>query len=107
MHNYTCFARIYVFFSSNIYEHLSFDKRLLYTSTSRSTKNDINLIDDKPEVSIGYNYTITEKHASYIGSTFDYKKRWKQHDHASEDMPLHRAIREQGIEKFTFEIVKI
>jgi hypothetical protein len=33
-------------------------------------------------------------------------KRWKQHEKAGEDMPLHRAIKEQGIENFSFEVIK-
>jgi hypothetical protein len=95
-------------FPYSIYEYQYFDKALLYTSMSRSTKKSyINLIDYKPEVSKGYIYKITDsKNKCYIGSTIDYKKRWKQHEDASEDMPLHRAIKEQGIENFTFEVVK-
>ena len=67
---------------------------------SRSTKKSyINLIDYKPQVSIGYIYKITDtKGKNYIGSTIDYKKRWKQHEEAGEEMPLHRAIKDQGIE---------
>jgi hypothetical protein len=95
-------------FPYSIYEYQYFDKALLYTSMSRSTKKSyINLIDYKPEVSKGYIYKITDsKNKCYIGSTIDYKKRWRQHEDASEDMPLHRAIKEQGIENFTFEVVK-
>ena len=45
-------------------------------------------------------YRITDaKNKVYIGSTIDYKKRLKQHKEAGEDMPLHRAIKAQGIEK--------
>ena len=42
----------------------------------------------------------------YIGSTNNYNKRWKQHEEAGEDMPLHRAIKDQGIENFSFEVIK-
>jgi hypothetical protein len=75
---------------------------------SRSTKKSyINLIDYKPEVFTGYIYKITDsKGKKYIGSTNDYKNRWKQHENAGEDMPLHRAIKEQGIENFSFEVIK-
>ena len=47
---------------------------------SRSTKKSyINLIDYKPKVSTGYVYKITDdKGKNYIGSTNDYKKRWRQ-----------------------------
>ena len=79
-----------------------FDQPSLYTSVSRSTKKSyINLIDYKPQVSTGYIYKITDnKGKIYIGSTIDYKKRWKQHKEAGEDMPLHRAIKDKGIEIF-------
>ena len=87
-------------FPYSIYEYQYFDQPLLYTSMSRSTKKSyINLIDYKPEVSIGYIYKVTDsKGKIYIGSTNDYKKIWKQHEEAGEDMPLHRAIKDQGIE---------
>jgi hypothetical protein len=57
---------------------------------SRSTKkSNINLINYKPQVSIGYIYKITDaKGKNYIGSTVDYKARWRQHKEAGEDMPL-------------------
>jgi group I intron endonuclease len=75
---------------------------------SRSTKKSyINLIDYKPPVSIGYIYKVTDsKGKNYIGSTIDYKKRWRQHEEAGENMPLHRAIKDQGIENFSFEVIK-
>jgi hypothetical protein len=58
-------------------------------------------------LSKGYIYKITDsKKKCYIGSTIDSRKRWIQHEDASEDMPLHRAIKEQGIENFTFDVVK-
>ncbi len=65
---------------------------------SRSTKKSyINLIDYKPQVSTGYIYKITDtKGKIYIGSTIDFNERWKQHKEAGEDMPLHRAIKDQG-----------
>jgi hypothetical protein len=95
-------------FPYSIYEYQYFDQALLYTSMSRSTKKSyINLIDYKPQVSIGYIYKITDANGKkYIGSTIDYKKRWKQHKEAGEDMPLHRAIKDQGIENFNFEVIK-
>jgi hypothetical protein len=95
-------------FPYSIYEYQYFDQPLLYTSMSRSTKKSyINLIDYKPPVSIGYIYKITDsKGKNYIGSTIDYKKRWKQHEEAGENMPLHRAIKDQGIENFSFEVIK-
>ena len=75
---------------------------------SRSTqKSYINFIDYKPQVSIGYIYKITDANGkNYIGSTVDYKARWRQHKEAGEDMPLHRAIKAQGIENFNFEVIK-
>jgi hypothetical protein len=95
-------------FPYSIYEYQYFDQPLLYTSMSRSTKKSyINLIDYKPEVLTGYIYKITDnKGKEYIGSTNDFKKRWKQHEEAGEDMPLHRAIKAQGIEHFSFEVIK-
>ena len=95
-------------FPYSIYEYQYFDQPLLYTSMSRSTKKSyINLINYKPEVSIGYIYKITDaKNKVYIGSTIDYKKRWKQHEEAGEDMPLHRAIKTHGIENVSFEVIK-
>ncbi len=75
---------------------------------SRSTKKSyINSIDYKPQKSIGYIYKITDtKDKIYIGSTIDFKERWKQHKEAGEDMPLHRAIKDQGIETFEFKVIK-
>ncbi len=75
---------------------------------SRSTKKSyVILIEYKPEVSMGYIYKITDsKGKNYIGSTIDYKKRWKQHEKAGEDMPLHRVIKVQGVENFSFEVIK-
>ncbi len=75
---------------------------------SRSTKKtNINLIDYKPKVSTGYIYKITDNRGkNYIGSTNDYKKKWRQHEQAGEDMPLHRAIKDKGIEVFSFEVIK-
>ncbi len=40
-----------------------------------------------------------------LGSV-DYKKRCKQCGEAGEDMPLHRAIKDNGIENFSFEVIK-
>ncbi len=34
------------------------------------------------------------------------KNRWKQHEKAGEDMPLHRATKDQGIENFSFEVIQ-
>jgi hypothetical protein len=39
-----------------------------------------------------------------IGSTNDYKKRWKQNEEAGEDMPLH--IKDPAVENFSFEVIK-
>ena len=63
-------------FPYSIYEYQYFDQALLYTSMSRSTKKSyINLIDYKPQVSIGYIYKITDiKGKIYIGSTNNYNK---------------------------------
>jgi group I intron endonuclease len=59
---------------------------------------------------MGYIYKITNiiTGKCYIGETIqhDYKKRWRQHEQAGEDMPLHRAIKDKGIEKFSFEVIK-
>ena len=95
-------------FPYSIYEYQYFDQYLLYTAKSRSTqKSYINFIDYKPQVSIGYIYKITDANGkNYIGSTVDYKARWRQHKEAGEDMPLHRAIEAQGIENFNFEVIK-
>ncbi len=42
----------------------------------------------------------------YIGSTVDYKARWRHHKEAGENMPLHRAINAQGIENFKIKVIK-
>jgi hypothetical protein len=95
-------------FPYSIYEYQYFDQPLLYTSMSRSTKkSNINLINYKHQLSTGYIYKITDNNGKhYIGSTVDYKARWRQHQEAGEDMPLHRAIKAQGIENFKFEVIK-
>jgi hypothetical protein len=58
-------------FPYSINEYQYFDKALLYTSMSRSTKkSSIDLIGYKPVVSKGYMYKITDsKNKCYIGST--------------------------------------
>ncbi len=43
----------------------------------------------------------------YLGSTNDYNKRWKQHEDVGEDMPLHRAIKDQGIVKNQLKYLKL
>jgi hypothetical protein len=41
-------------------------------------------------------YKITDsKGKKCIVSTIDYKKIWKQHEEAGEDIPLHMAIKEK------------
>ncbi len=67
----------------------------------------IYLVDLKPDVSIGYDvHKITySKGKKHIQSTIDYKKKWKQHEEAGENMPLHRAIRNQGNEPDSFELI--
>ncbi len=107
LHYHTCFAGFHIWFPYSIYEYNHFDQPLLCTSMSRSNKKlYFNFIDYKPEVSIGYIYKVTDsKGKNYIGSTIDYKKRGKQHEKAGEDMPLHRAIKDQGIENFSFEVI--
>ncbi len=79
-----------------------------YTRMSRSTnKNYINLIDYKLEVLKGYIYKNTDsKGKKYIDSTIDYKKRWKQHEEAGEDMSLHRALKIKELNFFSFEVIK-
>ncbi len=60
---------------------------IIYKYVKKHKKSDINLIDYKPEVLIGYIYKITvSKSKKYIGSTNAYKKRWKQHEEAGVDM---------------------
>ena len=95
-------------FPYSIYEYQYFDQPLLYTIMSISTKkSNINLINYKPKVSTGYIYKITDVNKKiYIGSTDNHVERWKQHQKADEDMPLHRAIKAQGIENFKFEVIK-
>ncbi len=68
---------------------------------SRSTeKSYVNQFDYKPPVSIGYIYRITDSKAkNSIGSIIDYNKRRVQHEEAGKNMPLHRAIKDQGLEK--------
>ncbi len=35
------------------------------------------------------------------------KKNGKQHEEVGEDMPLHREIKDQGMEIFKFEVIKL
>ncbi len=68
--------------------------QLIIQVCQEALKTDINLIDYKPQVSTGYTCKITDSKGKYhIGSKIDYKKRWKQHEEAGENMLLHRAIK--------------
>ena len=94
-------------FPYSIYEYRYFDKKLLYTAMSRSTKkSNINFIDTYLKPEIGYIYKIVDingKH--YIGSTNTPDKRWTEHCKCIEDSPLHRSMKLLGIDKFEFEVI--
>jgi len=94
-------------FPYSIYEYRYFDKKLLYTAMSKSTKkSNINFIDTYLKPEIGYIYKIVDingKH--YIGSTNTPDKRWTEHCKCIEDSPLHRSMKLLGIDKFEFEVI--
>ena len=94
-------------FPYSIYEYKYFNKKLLYTAMSRSTnKNNINFIDIYLKSEVGYIYTITDNNNKvYIGSTNTPDQRWVEHCRCSEDSPLHRSMKELGIENFKFEVI--
>ena len=94
-------------FPYSIYEYKYFDKKLLYTAMSRSTnKSNINFIDIYLKSEVGYIYKITDNNNKvYIGSSNTPEKRWVEHCRCTEDSPLHRSMKELGIENFTFEVI--
>jgi hypothetical protein len=94
-------------FPYSIYEYKYFNKKLLYTAMSRSTnKCNINFIDIYLKSEIGYIYTITDNNNKvYIGSTNSPDQRWVEHCRCNEDSPLHRSMKELGIENFKFEVI--
>ncbi len=74
---------------------------------SRSTnKSNINFIDIYLKSEVGYIYKITSESGKiYIGSTNTPDKRWVEHCRCVEDSPLHRSMKELGIETFKFEVI--
>ena len=54
-----------------------------------------------------YIYKITHKstHQSYIGQTAELLHRWKQHI-CGDSSPIQRAISQEGIVAFTFEVIE-
>ena len=74
---------------------------------SRSTKkSNINFIDTYLQPETGYIYKITDNNNKvYIGSSNTPEKRWVEHCRCVEDSPLHRSMKELGVDKFTFEII--
>jgi hypothetical protein len=94
-------------FAYSIYEYKYFDKKLLYTAMSRNTnKRNINFIDIYFKSEVGYIYTITDNNNKvYIGSTNTPDQRWVEHCRTIDDSPLHRSIKELGIENFKFDVI--
>ena len=94
-------------FPFSIYEYRYFNKKLLYTAMSRSTKkSNINFIDTYLQPETGYIYKITDNNNKvYIGSSNTPDKRWVEHCRCVEDSPLHRSMKELGVDKFTFEVI--
>ena len=94
-------------FPYSIYEYKYFNKKLLYTAMSRSTnKSNINFIDIYLKSEVGYIYTITDNNNKvYIGSTNSPDQRWVEHCRCIDDSPLHRSMKELGIENFKFEVI--
>ena len=54
-----------------------------------------------------YIYKITHKstHQAYIGQTKNFLERWRAHL-ASKDLPIQKALDEEGIAAFTFEVLE-
>lgn len=54
-----------------------------------------------------YIYKITHKstHQAYIGQTKNFLERWRVHL-ASKDLPIQKALDEEGIAAFTFEVLE-
>ena len=94
-------------FPFSIYEYRYFNKKLLYTAMSISTqKSNINFIDTYLQPETGYIYKITDNNNKvYIGSSNTPEKRWVEHCRCVEDSPLHRSMKELGVDKFTFEVI--
>ena len=92
-------------FPYSIYEYRYFNKKLLYTAMSRSTKkSNINFIDTYLQPETGYIYKITDNNNKvYIGSSNTPDKRWEQHKTTIDTSPLHSAMQSEGTNKFTFE----
>lgn len=54
-----------------------------------------------------YIYKITHKttHQSYVGQTKNFIERWRNHTQ-QKDLPIQRAIQEEGVTAFTFEVLE-
>lgn len=54
-----------------------------------------------------YIYKITHKstHQAYVGQTKNFLERWAAHFH-SNDSPIQKAIKEEGVAAFTFEVLE-
>ena len=94
----------------SIYEAELFDKYLLYTAMSRTTKKEyINFCDFKTVLMKGFIYMITNKinHKIYIGSTFNYEQRMKEHMTSTDDWKkLYNDIKKYGKTNFEHKIIK-
>ena len=71
----------------------------------------LNRVVGKEKVCGIYKITNTENNKAYIGKSTDIKKRWTEHVKSSLDIGtiakqnIHTAIKKEGIEKFTFQII--
>lgn len=73
----------------------------------------LNRVIGKDKVCGVYKITNVESNKAYIGKSTNIKKRWTEHVKSSLDIGtiakqnIHTAIKKEGIEKFTFQIVEI
>ena len=95
-------------FEYSIYEYRYMESRMIYTAITRAKKlSQVNLVDKYYPFQKGYIYAITDNNGNkYIGSSNNANSRWQQHIKENVDSPLHRAMKEKGIDSFKFQILE-